>query len=123
VSVSSKLARQHEDDLAEALGGRRSRGSGNQFNAQMDGRTSRHVVPFAWAWDGKCTRGNSISVSMPMWSKAIEQAQGERPMIALRFYEDDRGRNYTDLVTISLDDLREMLQMIDVLQATVRGEM
>jgi hypothetical protein len=80
-------------------------------------------VPFAWAWDGKCTRGNSISVSREMWAKAIEQAQGERPMIALRFYDDDRGRNYTDLVTMSLDDLREMLQMIDVLQATVRGEM
>lgn len=103
------LARQHEEDLAEFMNGRRHRGSGNQFNSQMDG----HHAPtedFAFRWDGKCAMPDtkSISISREMIEKAIEQAHGYRPMLALRYYDDERGRQYDDWVAVRIDDFIEL---------------
>jgi hypothetical protein len=107
VSVSSKLARKHEDDLAETFGGRRTPGSGNQFANQMDGRQDRYEMRKAMTWDGKATRGKSVSVTREMWEKAVEQAHGECPMLALRFYDSEVG---LDLVVLTLDDFVELLE-------------
>jgi hypothetical protein len=106
------MAELHESDLAEWFGGMKSRGSGNQSNSPMDGRQD-HLNGIAWAWDGKSTRSKSIGVSLEMWEKAREQAHAERPMLALRFYGDDRLRDVlADLVTLDADDFRELLDLL-----------
>lgn len=105
------MSDRHEQDLAERLGGRRTRGSGNQFNDQMDGRHHRFEEDFALAWDGKSTRGKSIGVSLAMWEKAVEQAGGERAALALRWYLNERLTETVDLMAVSLDDFEELLTM------------
>lgn len=101
----------HEVDLVEAFGGRRTRGSGNQFNNPMDGRLNRYTDDLAFAWDGKSTLGKSISVTLEMWRKACEQALGERPMLALRWYATERLRLALDLIVVSKDDFVELLDL------------
>ena len=103
------MSDRHEMHLVARLGGRRTAGSGNQFNNPMDGRHNRYETEFAFAWDGKSTLGKSIGVSQEMWEKAQEQALGERPALALRWYHDERLTSFTDLMAISLDDFEEML--------------
>lgn len=104
----------HEEHLVNRLGGRRSKGSGNQWHNQMDGRHNRYTESFAFAWDGKSTTKASIGVSLAMWEKAQEQAGGERPMLALRWYPTERpsveNRDGVDLVVISLDDFEALRQ-------------
>ena len=112
MSLNHKMAEKHEADLAESLGGRRTRGSGNQFNNPMDGRHDRYAMPVAFAWDGKSTRSASIGVSRAMGEKAVEQAHGERPMLALRFYTTDRLDYDIDLVAVDRLDMSEMLTLI-----------
>jgi hypothetical protein len=79
----------------------------------MDGRHDRYEAPVAFAWDGKSTRAASITVTRKMWEKAMLQAHGERPMLALRFYDSDRLAIGTDLVVISLHDLAELLSLVE----------
>lgn len=105
------MSDRHEKDLAEWLGGRRTRGSGNQFNDAMDGRQHRFEEDLAFAWDGKSTLGKSISVTEDMWEKAVDQAGGERAMIALRWYRNERLTAYTDLAAVSMDDFRELVDL------------
>lgn len=88
-----------------------TRGSGNQFANPMDGRQNRYEAPVAFAWDGKSTRAASITVTRKMWEKAMLQAHGERPMLALRFYDSDRLAVGADLVVIGLHDLMELLEL------------
>jgi hypothetical protein len=106
--TTHKMAEAHETWLAKVLHGRKSRGSGSQWRDQMDGRRSRYHWQFAWAWDGKSTLGKSISVTRKMLSKAREQAGGERPMIPLRFYSDERLRTYDDWFLVRAEDFLEM---------------
>ena len=98
----------HEDYLAEVLGGRRTRGSGNQPSNPMDGRQASLNEPFAFAWDGKSTFGKSLSIDLPMWHKAEDQAYNERPMIALRWYTTERLEVGLDLVAIHINDFVEL---------------
>lgn len=102
---------EHEAWLAELFGGRRTRGSGNQWRDQMDGRLSRYEHTFAWAWDGKSTLGLSMAVSRFMLKKAVEQAGGERPMIAIRFYDDETLRTHDDWIMVRADDFIELQEM------------
>src|SRR5687768_7630444 len=104
MSLNKKMGDKHEEFLVERLGGRGTRGSGNQANNPMDGRHDRYKEAVAFAWDGKSTRGKSISITRDMVAKAEEQAHGERPMLALRFYDDDRLRGFKDLVVIDFED-------------------
>lgn len=106
--TTRSMSDEHEKYLAKVLGGRRTRGSGNQPANPMDGRHSGMVEPFAFAWDGKSTFGKSISVTEEMWLKAEEQCLDERPMLALRWYRTERLEVGLDLVTISLDDFLEL---------------
>jgi len=104
------MSQAHERDINERLGARGTKGSGSQWHDQMDGRQHRGALRFAFAVDGKATRGESIGVGRRMWAKAVLQAGGERPALALRFYRDDRLKHYDpDLVTISMDDFEELL--------------
>lgn len=115
VTTTKDMGDAHEAFLQEVLGGRRTRGSGNQWNNQMDGRHNRMTDPFAFAWDGKSTMGLSIGVTRPMWRKAVDQAGGERPMLGLRFYANSRLDVDLDLVVVNVYDMSEML-------ATLNGE-
>jgi hypothetical protein len=99
----------HEDFLADLLGGVKSVGSGNGFKDQMDGRNKRYDQPFALAWDGKSTLGNSVGVTREMWRKAVDQSHGEIPVLALRWYQDYRLQSDLDLVTLSAHDFVEIL--------------
>ncbi len=109
-STTRGMSDKHEEFLVDLLGGRRTRGSGNQFNNQMDGRHDRHAVECAFAWDGKSTLGKSISITREMWEKAEEQSHGERPLIALRFYDTDRLDVGLDLIAVSAEDFAELLE-------------
>lgn len=113
MSLNRRMSDAHEKHLVEVLGGRRTRGSGNQFHNPADGRNNRYNDVVAFAWDGKSTRGQSIAVSRSMWAKIQEQSHGERPMLPLRFYDSDRLQVGLDLVVITLDDCAEMISIIE----------
>ena len=110
MSLNKKMGDKHEADIADRLGGRRTRGSGNQPANPADGRHNRYADHFAFAWDCKSTRGDSIGVSRTMIEKIIEQSHGERPMLPLRWYDSDRLAVAHDWVAIRLDDLEELLE-------------
>lgn len=111
------MSDKHEEHLVEIFGGRKTPGSGNQFNNPMDGRHSRYSTSVAFAWDGKSTRAKSISVTRDMIAKARQQSHGERPMLALRWYLDDRLRTYDDWMLIEEDDLLELMERSERLAA------
>lgn len=104
------LSDKHEAWLAELLEGRITRGSGCSFADQMDGKNDRHTQPYPLAWDGKATQSASVGVSRAMWDKAVEQAHGLTPALALRFY----GPGYSltpelDLIAVEANDFAAML--------------
>lgn len=106
--TTRRLSDVHEKDAVEAFGGRIPRGSGNQWRDQLDGRQHRLEQNMAFAWDCKATEGKSIGVTLKMWDKTVEQADGERPMLLLRFYGPGL-RVEEDLAVISWADLQELL--------------
>lgn len=109
--TTRKMSDRHEEDLLTLLGGRGTPNSGATWRAPMDGRTSRHEASYAFAWDGKSTLSKSVGVSRAMWDKAVEQAGGERPLLPLRFYDNERLDVGLDLVVLSLHDFVEILEI------------
>ena len=108
-----KMGDQHEAWLVANLGGRRTKASGSQFNNPMDGRHNRYMSNYAFAWDGKSTMANSMSIPRTMLDKAKIQADGERPMIAMRFYDDERLKSWEDWALIKMDDFIEMKEKLE----------
>lgn len=104
-----KMAEKHEGHVAKLLGGHRSKASGSQWTDQADGRTDHTEQEFAFAWDCKSTLAKSHTITTEMLDKLEEQAQGERPMMPLRWYADDSLREWRDWVLILLDDAAEMI--------------
>lgn len=121
MSLAHDMGDEHEAFLADLFGGHRTRGSGNQWQNPADGRTSRMHVPFAFAWDGKSTLHKSIGVSLAMWDKIREQAGGERPMLALRYYDNQKLDVLRDLVVVDANDFAELLAESDRLRRIVRN--
>ena len=109
MSTNNRMGAVHEQFLVDLFGGRKTRGSGNQWQNPMDGRQSRMKEQFAFAWDGKSTLSDTISVTGKMWTKAVEQADGERPMLGLRYYANERLDVVRDLVVVSAYDMSEVL--------------
>jgi hypothetical protein len=103
------LSDKHEEFLADLLGGRCTRGSGNQFNDQMDGRNAVGT-PFGLAWDGKATLGKGVTVTQEMWQKAREQAGAETPALALRWYASERLDPALDLMVLDVHDFTALLE-------------
>ena len=101
----------HEAEIRDLFGGRITPGSGNQWANQMDVR-QHHLVTGEWsfAFDGKSTLGESISVSKEMWSKAVEQAEHEKPAIPLRFFDDWRLKGGLHLVVLDADHLAGLIE-------------
>jgi hypothetical protein len=113
--TTREMSDKHERWLAEFFGGRVMRGSGNQWNNPADGRMDHRESAVAWAWDGKSTLGFMQSITPMMWDKIVEQAMGERPMIALRWYETYRLDVKLDLVTVKPTDLLELMERSEAL--------
>jgi hypothetical protein len=110
----TKMSQIHEAFLAKVFKGRPARGSGNQWHNAADGRHNHMVQPFAFAWDGKATMTKTISIRLDMWDKICEQAGGERPMLALRWYGDERcSQVNADLVVLDIMDFAEMLEKVN----------
>lgn len=110
MSLAKKMGNEHESWVCALLGATQSRGSGNQWANPIDGRQNRMTQSFAFAFDGKSTLGKSIGVSRVMWEKARQQAGGERPMLALRFYDTERLSVGHDLIVVSAHDFAEVLE-------------
>jgi hypothetical protein len=107
--TTRKMSDAHEDWLVSVFGGRKTKGSGNQWHNQMDGRTSGRDVYYAFAWDGKSTLGKSVGVTRAMWDKAREQALPEQPLLPLRWYDTERLDVGLDLVVIEARLLAELI--------------
>lgn len=107
--TTRKLSDAHEDWLVDLLGGRKTKGSGNQWHNQCDGRMSSRAHHYAFAWDGKATLGKSLSISKDTWAKVTEQALPERPLMPLRWYATERLDVALDLVVLSALDFAEIL--------------
>ncbi len=110
MSLNKRMGDKHEDFCAMILHGNATRGSGNQWHNQLDGKMTR-VVSYPYGWDCKSTLKQSISVSRKMWEKAVEQAGGFHPMIPLRFYDTERLDVGLDLAVVNLHDLAELLEI------------
>lgn len=124
MSLNHKMGDRHEDDVQSLLGGRRTRGSGNQPANPMDGRHAHFDQAFAFAWDCKSTLRRSLGVTLDMWVKACEQAHAERPSLPIRFYADESLRAHVDLVVTDLDDFAEVLEAANAgerVKALVQG--
>lgn len=106
--TTRQMSDRHEEDLARILDWRMTRGSGNQFNDQMDGKHDDGLWRFAG--DGKATFNKSIGVTREMWDKAVEQSHGKRTLLPLRFYDDWRLTVGLDLVVCDLHDIAEMVE-------------
>jgi hypothetical protein len=105
--TTRRMSGPHEAYVAKVMGGRVAHGSGCTYRDQLDGRQS----PLRWirfAWDAKCTLGKSLSITLALWEKVVEQAHGDRPMMALRWYRSQRLDPALDLGVVSLLDLSEL---------------
>lgn len=118
--TTRKMSDKHEDFLADILGGRKSKGSGNQWHNPADGRHNSHHQMFAFAWDGKSTLAKSASISLTMWEKIREQALPERPMVPLRFYRNESLSVALDLIVVDARDFAELLDAANAYYA--KGE-
>ena len=107
------LSDRHEKFLAQLIGGRVTPGSGNHFANQADARGDVRRQRYAFAVDGKCTAGASISVKLADWYKIVDQAHDEFPALVLRWYLDGTLRNTVDLVAIPAALLAELLDQVN----------
>ena len=120
--TTRKLSDAHEAHLADLLGGRMTKGSGNQWHDQSDGKQPMDL-PYSFSWDGKASMGKSISVTREMWVKIRQQAHDRRPAIPLRWYDTEKLDVGLDLVVILLDDFACLLADANRWQqALARGE-
>lgn len=108
--TTRKMSDAHELYLVEQFGGRRTKGSGNQWSNPMDGRHNQILQESALAWDGKSTLSKSVGVSLAMWEKAVEQAGMEEPMLALRWYRTERLDVLLDLAVVRTPYLARLVQ-------------
>lgn len=109
--TTREMSDRHEADIAALLGGRVTVGSGNQHNDPMDGKHGYKEARYTFAWDGKCSLANSISVSIPMWQKAVDQARAFHPLLALRLWRDTRlTMTNLDLIAVEANTFAEMLE-------------
>lgn len=113
--TTRKMSDAHEKHLAEVFNGRQTRGSGNQFVEQTDVRQSHREKAVAFAMDGKSTRARSITIKRDDLDKLREQAHGERPMLPIRFYSDDRLRIFEDWDLLREDDMLELVERSEAL--------
>lgn len=117
--LNKRMGDAHESWLARLLSGRQSRGSGNQWRDQMDGRHNSYTSDntFNFAWDGKSTLGKSISLTRAMIEKAIEQAGNEEPILAFRFYRNEELEVDHDYIVVRAHVFAEMMRTANAYEA------
>ncbi len=116
----AKMSQLHEADAAQLVGGERSKGSGSQWQGPADGRSSRMTNEYGWGYECKATCGQGIEVTRKIWAKIADQAEGERPLLMLRWYEDETFERVSyDLVAMDWADFSEI--MAD--NASLRGQL
>lgn len=109
--TTRKMSDRHESYVADLLGGRQTRGSGNQWRDTADGKHPDGTVAYSFAWDGKSTHAQSASVSLDTWDKLVDQADDHMPLLPIRFYADKRLTMVRlDLAVVRLEDFAEILQ-------------
>jgi hypothetical protein len=111
---STKASQIYEDFLDRVLGGDKAHHSGAHFNNPTHDGQSGREAEFVFAWYAAATRGDSITVTNAMWEKAAKWALGDRPMVALRFYDSETIETgpRLDLAVVSLLTLTEMVDRI-----------
>lgn len=109
--LTKRLADQHEEEVTEWLGGRKTKSSGNQVNDPADGRHAPYDE-LGFAWDCKCAMPDtkSISITREMLSKIEHEAHLLKPAIPIRFYATERGAVQHDWIAVRLQDLIELLE-------------
>lgn len=110
VPVTRKMSDRHEEDLAELLGGKRTRNSGAVWSDQSDGHHLQSEEHWRFAWDGKSTLGKSIGITRDMVTKLRQQSRGLLPLLPLRWYRDNRLTGVDiDMVALDLETFVEIL--------------
>jgi len=118
-NIRRRMSDAHETYLQEMFGGYISPGSGNSFANQGDVRMSRYDNEYAFVFEGKSTLAASLSTPLTMWHKIVEQSKHHLPALALRFYLDERLEKTIDLVVISADDLKELLERANAPKSSI----
>ena len=114
--IKHRLSRLHEADIASWFDGTQHVGSGNQYHHQGDGRTGYHGEwDFRWDCKAAMPGTQSITVTRAMIDKLIEQCHGARPMLPMRFYDNERGgfNPNHDLVVLRADDAIALVEFAD----------
>jgi hypothetical protein len=104
----NEMGRRHDVYLAEIVGGRKTAGSGSQFHDQGDARVSRATRRFGFCAEGKSTRGKGLTIQVDTYFKLLEQAGGDRPVLGLRWYLNDRLDEHADLIAMLPSDFAEI---------------
>ena len=107
--TTREMSDAHEEFLAELIDGRRTPGSGNQFNNQMDVRNDHRRQTHAFGLDGKSTFAESITIKRTDIEKAREQSHDLAPGLALRWYPDWSLRNPDDWILVQANDFEDLL--------------
>jgi hypothetical protein len=113
VSLAKDMSLKHERWLAETFGGYVTPGSGNQYANQGDVIRSRYHYDVGITFDGKATRSRSLTITLDMIDKLIEQAAGNYPVLALRWYGDDRLTRHVDWVALPAILLQDLLERLE----------
>jgi len=121
---STKASDIYEDFLDRVLGADKAHHSSAHFDNPTNSKQSEHEAEFVFAWNAAATRGDSITVTKAMWEKACEWAWGDRPMVALRFYDSETIETgpRLDLAVVSLLTLTEMMDRIAQLTDDLEAE-
>lgn len=95
-----KSSRAQEDDVAEAFGGKRQPGSGNQWHSKADVKTK------SWLVECKVTESGSYSLKKADLQTLYIQAamEGKTPMMEIRFL----GNQPVNVVIVPLDVAKGM---------------
>lgn len=109
---TTKMAQRHEPHLVDLFDGRPTRGSGNTWVDQTDGKHRIGSRTYRWSWEAKSTLAKSWSLSLKTWRKAVEQTEaGLLTMLPVRFYADERlTRVEEDLVVVDAQILADILE-------------
>ncbi len=104
------MSDKHEEFLATVFGDKSQimPGSGSGWAKQMDVRGKHREEEYPFAVDGKSTLRESISVSLDMWDKAVEQSHNEIPALAFRWYGSYQLDSKLDLICVDANTFRAM---------------
>lgn len=114
-----KLWERHEGDIAELFGGQLTLGSGNKFE-KLDIQVDRNGTTWRPLIECKCTSKGSYGVKVGLWDEIVqhvyERSDEMRPMLALRFYGPDVGRNTPILADLAIQDINHVAEMYDTIK-------